>query len=209
MNMKKITLIVLSAAMIAAVSCGGNANNKNSSANEVKDAAEKAAAPAAKAFKDMTDAEQFEDVLLRDYGFKLADVKLDADYSEADTQFSGQAKPGHRARVTYKKASGTYTPDEIEAYVRKLYALTAAKSQDGKNVLGFGFSNDDPAHALDVAELDKVLKATEPKWCFRLNDQFWVCKVYAPKGAYIEATFVDGITKTIDEAVKEADKVLK
>ena len=41
-----------------------------------------------------------------------------------------------------------------------------------------------------------------------MKDQFWVCKIYAPKGNYIEATFVDGITKSIDEAVKEADKQL-
>ena len=208
--MKKLSFIALCVALIATVSCGGNSNNKKAASGiDGKDAVKEAAAPVEKAYKGMTDAEQFEDVIKRDYGFKLADVKLDADFSEADTQYSGQPKPGHKARVTYKKASGNYTPEEIEAYVRKLFALTAAKSQDGKNVLGFGFSNDDPAHALDEADLVKELKATESKWCFRVKDVFYVCKVYAPKGAFIEATFVDGITKSVDAAVQEADKVMK
>ena len=207
--MKKLSFIAICVAMIATVSCGGNSKKKEVPENGVKEVAKEASAPVEKAFKDMTPVEQFEDVLKRDYGFKLADVKLDAEYSEADTQFDGQGKPGHRARVTYKKANGSYTDEEVAAYVRKLYALTKAKSQDGKNVLGFGFSNDDPAHALDEAVLDKIIGTTEPKWCFRYNDQFWVCKVYAPRGAYIEATFVDGITKAVDAAVKEADKVMK
>ncbi|MBO7575143.1 MAG: hypothetical protein J6S99_04970 [Bacteroidales bacterium] len=204
--MKKLTNILLFAALLAAVSCGGNSNNKKAAANN--EPAKEAAKPAAKAYKDMTPNEQFEAVIQRDYGFKFADVKLDAPYDAAKTEFSGMPEPGHMARVTYKKAEGAYTPEEVEAYIRKLYDFTKSKSQDGKNVLGFGFSNDDPAHALDEADLNKILTATEPKWCYRMKDQFWVCKIYAPKGNYIEATFIDGITKSVEEAVKEADKQL-
>ena len=204
--MKQLANILLFATLLAAVSCGGNSNNKKAASNN--EPAKEAAKPAAKAYKDMTPNEQFEAVIQRDYGFKFADVKLDAPYDAAKTEFSGMPEPGHMARVTYKKAEGAYTPEEVEAYIRKLYALTKSKSQDGKNVLGFGFSNDDPAHALDEADLGKILTASEPKWCYRLKDQFWVCKIYAPKGNYIEATFIDGITKAVEEAVKEADRQL-
>ncbi len=204
--MKQLANILLFATLLAAVSCGGNSNNKKAASNN--EPAKEAAKPAAKAYKDMTPNEQFEAVIQRDYGFKFADVKLDAPYDAAKTEFSGMPEPGHMARVTYKKAEGAYTPEEVEAYIRKLYALTKSKSQDGKNVLGFGFSNDDPAHALDEADLGKILTASEPKWCYRLKDQFWVCKIYAPKGNYIEATFIDGITKSVEEAVKEADRQL-
>lgn len=204
--MKQLANILLFATLLAAVSCGGNSNNKKAASNN--EPAKEAAKPAAKAYKDMTPNEQFEAVIQRDYGFKFADVKLDALYDAAKTEFSGMPEPGHMARVTYKKAEGAYTPEEVEAYIRKLYALTESKSQDGKNVLGFGFSNDDPAHALDEAALGKILTASEPKWCYRLKDQFWVCKIYAPKGNYIEATFIDGITKSVEEAVKEADRQL-
>ena len=204
--MKQLANILLFATLLAAVSCGGNSNNKKAASNN--EPAKEAAKPAAKAYKDMTPNEQFEAVIQRDYGFKFADVKLDAPYDAAKTEFSGMPEPGHMARVTYKKAEGAYTPEEVEAYIRKLYALTKSKSQDGKNVLGFGFSNDDPAHALDEADLSKILTASEPKWCYRLKDQFWVCKIYAPKGNYIEATFIDGITKSVEEAVKEADRQL-
>ena len=204
--MKQLANILLFATLLAAVSCGGNSNNKKAASNN--EPAKEAAKPAAKAYNDMTPNEQFEAVIQRDYGFKFADVKLDAPYDAAKTEFSGMPEPGHMARVTYKKAEGAYTPEEVEAYIRKLYALTKSKSQDGKNVLGFGFSNDDPAHALDEADLGKILTASEPKWCYRLKDQFWVCKIYAPKGNYIEATFIDGITKSVEEAVKEADRQL-
>lgn len=206
--MKKSITLFLCAALLAAVSCGGNSNKKSTSANDVKEVPKETAAPVAKAYKDMTPAEQFDAVIQRDYGFKFADVKLDAPYDAAKTEFSGMPEPGHMARVTYKKMEGAFSSEEVEAYIRKLYEFTKSKSQDGKNVLGFGFSNDDPAHALDEADLGKILTATEPKWCYRMKDQFWVCKIYAPKGNYIEATFVDGITKSIDEAVKEADKQL-
>lgn len=206
--MKKLTTLFLCAALLAVVSCGGNSNKKSASNNDVKEVAKEAAAPVAKAYKDMTPAEQFEAVIQRDYGFKLADVKPAADFAADKTEYSGMPEPGHMARVTYKKAEGKFTSEEVEAYIRKLYDLTKGKSQDGKNVLGFGFSNNDPAHALDEADLAKIIPATEPKWCFRVKDQFYVCKVYAPNGNYIEATFVDGITKSLDEAVKEADKQL-
>lgn len=204
--MKQLTNILLIAALLAAVSCGGNSDNKKAASNH--EPAKEVAKPVVKAYKDMTPNEQFEAVIQRDYGFKFADVKLDAPFDAAKTEFSGMPEPGHMARVTYKKAEGAFTHEEVEAYIRKLYALTKSKSQDGKNVLGFGFSNDDPAHALDEADLGKILTGTEPKWCYRLKDQFWVCKIYAPKGNYIEATFIDGITKSLEEAVQEADKQL-
>lgn len=204
--MKQLTNFLLFATMLAAVSCGGNSNNKTAAPGN--ETAKEAAKPVAKAYKDMTPNEQFEAVIQRDYGFKFADVKLDAPFDAAKTEFSGMPEPGHMARVTYKKTEGAYTPEEVEAYIRKLYEFTKSKSQDGKNVLGFGFSNDDPAHALDEADLGKILTATEPKWCYRMKDQFWVCKIYAPKGNYIEATFIDGITKSVEEAVKEADRQL-
>lgn len=204
--MKQLANILLFATLMAAISCGGNSNNTKATANN--EPVKEAAKPAAKAYKDMTPNEQFEAVIQRDYGYRFADVKLDAPYDAAKTEFSGMPEPGHMARVTYRKAEGAYTPEEVEAYIRKLYDFTKSKSQDGKNVLGFGFSNDDPAHALDEADLGKILKATEPKWCYRMKDQFWVCKIYAPKGNYIEATFIDGITKSLEEAVKEADKQL-
>ena len=203
--MKKTFLALMCTATLAfTMACGGNKGNDAETTTEGEATTE----ATEKSYDDMTGMERFEAVIQRDYGFKFADVKPDS-FSEEKSEFSGHPEPGHMAKAKFVKADGTYTDAEAEAYIRKLYDLTKGISQDGKNVLGFGYTNEDPKHALDEADIAEVLKMVESKWCFRINDNFFVCKVYNFKGKFMEVTFVDGITKPLDEALKDAEKVLK
>ena len=203
--MKKVFFALMCTASLALImACGGNKGNDAKVTTEGEATTESTE----KNYDDMTGKERFEAVIQRDYGFKFADVKPDS-YAEDKSEFSGHPAPGHLAKGKFVKADGTFTDAEVEAYIRKLYDLTKGISQDGKNVLGFGYTNDDPKHALDEADIAKVLKMVESAWCFRINESFFVCKVYNFKGKFVEVTFVDGITKSLDEAVKDAEKALK
>lgn len=176
---------------------------------------------AQKDFKDMSKVEKFEAVLQDKYGLSLKDVAPDffdmADKDNELNSFFGEQLPGFHAVAGFAKKDGSdISQEEYEAYVRKMYDITKAKSQDGKNIKGF-IEAEKAADALAEKPFDKINLKDHiwgQNWCFRMNDVIYSCELELKEtkgknpmriGMSLDKT----LQKSLDESMKDAEKALE
>ncbi|MBR5715725.1 MAG: hypothetical protein IKX59_04000 [Bacteroidales bacterium] len=174
---------------------------------------------AEKKLSEMTGTEKCEATWKKRYDGKLTldDVKPDFDFVEkleGLDKFMGNGV--NNAKAVYCKKDGSQiTPEEWNAYITKIYNVTKKLAQDGKVVRGFGSNLDVKTReqALEELPLEKLLEGgNNVEWGFLRNDRFEACylsKVNLKENSYVSTTFAEGLQKNMEEALKDAEKMLK
>ena len=174
---------------------------------------------AEKKLSEMTGPEKCEATWKNRYEGKLtlADVQPDFDYAEKLEGYDCFMGNGvNLAKAVYCKKDGSeITPEEWNAYITKIYNVTKKLAQDGKVVRGFGSNLDVKTReqALEELPLEKLLDSgSNVEWAFLRNDRFEACylsKVNLKENSYVSTTFAEGLQKNMEEALKDAEKMLK
>ena len=159
----------------------------------------------------MTGIEKSAEALQRTYNLTLADIQPDFEFAEQTEGFDKfDGDQGSRAVAVYQKKDGTaITADEFRAWAGKIYEITKKMSQDGKNVEGPAYVKSNK-EAMAEKSLEKGIDGGE--WNYRMNDQYYAIYIHNNDGAkkpYVDVTFALGIQKTFEDAIQDADKVMK
>ena len=217
--MKKQNFVIVCIAALALTACGGKSGN-----NEVPKTGDEnldqKIEKVEKKLSEMTGVEKCEATWNKRYEGKLtlADVQPDFDFEEVVEGFNCFEGNGvNNAKAVYKKKDGSkITADDWKAYVTKIYNVTKKLAQDGKVVRGFGSNLDVKTReqALEEVSLEKVLASGEEniEWGFLKNDRFEACylnRINTSKNKYITLSFAEGLQKNMEEALKDAEKMLK
>lgn len=217
--MKQYFVIVCIAALALLTACGGKSGN-----NEVPKTGDenldRKIEQVEKKLSEMNGVEKCEATWNKRYEGKLtlADVQPDFDFEEVVEGFNCFEGNGvNNAKAVYKKKDGSkITADDWKAYVTKIYNVTKKLAQDGKVVRGFGSNLDVKTReqALEEVSLEKVLASGKEniEWGFLKNDHFEACYLsWADLGerSHVSTTFAEGTQKNLDEALKDAEKMLK
>ena len=174
---------------------------------------------AEKKLSEMTGPEKCEATWKKRYEGKLTldDVKPDFDFVEKlDGLDCFMGNGVNLAKAVYCKKDGSqFTPEEWNAYVTKIYNVTKKLAQDGKVVRGFGSNLDVKTReqALEELPLEKLLDGKDNlEWGFLRNDRFEACylnRTDRKENSYVSLSFAEGLQKNMDEALKDAEKMLK
>lgn len=174
---------------------------------------------AEKKLSEMTGTEKCEATWKKRYEGKLTldDVKPDFDFVEKLEGFDKFWGNGvNNAKAVYCKKDGSQiTPEEWKAYATKIYNVTKKLAQDGKVVRGFGTHTDVKTReqALEEISLESVLNGgNNLEWAFLLKDRFEACYLSLTdlsKDSYVCVSFTEGLQKNLEEALKDAEKMLK
>ena len=224
--MKKIYLALLCMVSFALMTaCGGKKDNKGDEA-AAADKTEATATDNGEGVADEDDPfELFKMVLSNAYGISFDQVDPGFEFAKTNdaghSLFVSDGKLGTRAVAHFTKKDGTdVTQDEYNAYATKIYELTKALSQDGKNVVGF-VNADDLDGALAELPVEKCIGKNEygvdiwmTGWEFRKDDKFYrvdLSKSSARGGGpeYIEFSMNESLQKPMKELMDEADKALE
>lgn len=154
--MKIINVTMLLATVFFMVACGGKdakkADGIDSTESEKKENVKSEEFTGKKYSKDA--AIFFFD---KNYGVDFKKLEPGFKYDESG-KYSFK---GDRSEVAarFKDIEGSYTKEQMEDIVRKLYALTAKASDGGKNVYGFLMSGKSTKErAMEEKSIDEVLK---------------------------------------------------
>lgn len=174
---------------------------------------------AEKKLSEMTGPEKCEATWKKRYDGKLtlADVQPDFDYAEKLEGYDCFMGNGvNLAKAVYCKKDGSeITPEEWNAYITKIYNVTKKLAQDGKVVRGFGSNLDVKTReqALEELPLEQLLNGKDNlEWAFLRDDRFEGCylnRINTSKNKYITLSFAEGLQKNMEEALKDAEKMLK
>ena len=174
---------------------------------------------AEKKLSEMTGPEKCEATWKKRYEGKLtlADVQPDFDYAEKLEGYDCFMGNGvNLAKAVYCKKDGSeITPEEWNAYITKIYNVTKKLAQDGKVVRGFGSNLDVKTReqALEELPLEQLLNGKDDlEWAFLRDDRFEACylnRINTSKNKYVTLSFAEGLQKNMDEALKDAEKMLK
>ena len=210
--MKKIYLALMCMASLTIVmACGsGNASKNNAEATADSEATEQVAEQG-KAFNDMNGVEKCAEILKKNFNLALADIQPDIEFTEQTEgydHFDGNTTPS--ATAVYQKKDGTaFTADEYKAWVGKIYEQTKKLSQDGKNVEGAAYV-ETAAEAMKEKSLDDAIRLGE--WNFRKDGKFYAVYIHnqsSVKTPYVDAAIALGIQKKFEDAIEDADKVMR
>jgi len=112
-------------------------------------------------------------------GIELSAIEPEWEYNElqkydtyADDPSSGY---GH-AVIQFIKANGELTDEEYNAWLEKVFDVTAAASQDGYNIIGYEFVSEGE-DALSETTLESAMEGFMKGWGFRCNDKIMVVYV--------------------------------
>lgn len=125
---------------------------------------------------------------------------------------------GH-ATLCFQKPNGELTKEEYDSWAKKVFAATAAASDDGYNIIGFEFVAEGE-DAMGQADIQKILdNSFMPGWSFRKGDMLrsvYIAEEYdmekesgIGRDLYYNAVFIDmgvGLQKSFEESMEEAEK---
>ncbi len=72
--------------------------------------------------------------------------------------------------IQFTKEEGELTAEEYQTWLEKVFAATAAASQDGYNIIGYEFAGEGE-NALDQTTLEAAMEGFMQGWVFRYNDR--------------------------------------
>ena len=114
---------------------------------------------------------------------------LNLDVNQIAPDFQYQVKDKHaygedpenwnaQAMILFTKDGAEVTDDEYDAWLRKVFAATAAASDDGYNVVGNSTTDNDTASTTQTT-LEDAINQLVPHWGFRVGEQVYI--VYVSK----------------------------
>ena len=177
--MKKLLALLLTLAMLLSLAaCGsgdedktpsGTSDNGNQVESEEKIDAQDVVN---KALEEAEELDSFSEAAvehyLKAYGISYEDLKPDWDYTvgEKSAYADDPAGGSGHAVVIFKTPDGELTDEQIDDYFAKVFAATAAASDDGYNIVGYEFVGEGE-DALAEADLAAALDSWMPGWGFR------------------------------------------
>jgi len=168
--MKKLLIILLALSLcFTLAACGGD-----DSAVDGRRAADKALEKAKEV--DSFSVEAVEYFLEIDAGIQLEDLEPDWEWELANEFCAYGDKAGNgygHAAIQFTKVEGEITNEEYDAWYNKVFAATAAASQDGYNIIGYEFVGEGE-DALAETTLEESLGGFMQGWAFRVNDKIMV-----------------------------------
>lgn len=202
--MKKLYVALMCVATFALfTACGGD--KKGSAANGDEPTDQDATEQTEQATEPTNDVEKCAATLQELYGLTLADVQPDFEFAEKLEGYDHFNTNGvNLVQLVYTKKDGSkITPEEWQAYLRKIYDLTATRlSQDGKNVKGYdGMSHLTPEQAAAEKSFDEVVESLVTSWCYMRDNRFHACYPSLNDQAetnYVSVTFAPGLQGNID-----------
>ena len=172
MTMKKFFALLLAAVMLLSLTaCGGDKTPPADSGGDegqidAQDIVEQA----------LEDAEEFESFsveavehFLKAYGISLDTLEPDWDWVLANDYCAYADEPGSgygHAVIQFQAAEGELTDEQINDFYAKVFAATAAISDDGHNIIGYEFVGEGE-DALAEVTLEEALDSWMPGWGFR------------------------------------------
>lgn len=202
--MKKLYVALMCMATFALfTACGGDKKTSANNGDEQTD--QEATEQTDQVAEPTTDVEKSAATLQAMYGLTLADVQPDFEFAEKLDGYDHFETNGvNLAKVVYKKKDGSYiTTEEWQAYLRKIYDLTATRlSQDGKNVKGYdGMTHMTPEQARAEKSFEEAASSTNTGWCYLRDDRFHALYISLNDLAeynYISVSFAPGLQGNID-----------
>ena len=222
-KMKKLIIILMCAA--ALVSCGGKGGKKVETKDDGKVDLEKVAKNLEKeAFEgEKYSKEAAEFYFKKNEGIKLSD--LAPEYKLNETSKYTYYGDEHDALANFKIQDGdTYTKEQHEDNVRRIYALTKKVADNGINVYGFE-DKSDKEEAMAEKDLEQMIKDNAGTkimgielyvgsygWSFLKDGVLHRCDVSLLEKDDVKLGYsvkmYKGLQKSFDETMKDAEKAL-
>ena len=227
--MKKLTLILMCVAgIVLCAGCGGNNGGKSdkSDKNDGKVDIEKVAKNLEqKAFEgEKYSKEAAEYYFKKNEGIKLSDLAPDYELNETSkyTYYGDE----HDALANFKIQDGdTYTKEQHEDNVRRIYAVTKKAADNGINVYGFE-DKSDRDEAMSEKDLEQMIKDNAGTkifgieiyvgsygWSFLKDGELHRCEISLLEKDDVKLGYsvkmYKGLQKSFDDTMKDAEKALE
>lgn len=228
---KLINVTLLLTAISMVIACGGKDAKKADSSEA--DGKENAKSEEFTGEKNSKDAAIF--YFDKNFGIDFKELAPDYKYDESGKYaFKGDAS---EVSARFIDPEGSYTPEQIEGFVKKIYAATAKASEGGKNVYGFLMSGKDTKEgAMEEKTIDEVLKGGYTEilgvnaytggysWSILKDGLFYDVSVSAIEkkagpnedrkpfeyvGRGYSISIKEGLQKSLDETMKDAEDAFK
>ena len=224
--MKKFALILMCVAGLVLCAGCGNKGGKKANGKEGKVDIEKVADKLMKeAFEgDKYSKEAAEYYFKKNEGIKLSD--LAPDYKLNETSKYTYYGDERDALANFKIQDGdTYTKEQHEANVRRIYALTKKVADNGINVFGFE-EKSDKAEAMAEKDLEQMMKDNAGTkifgveiyigsygWSFLKDGSLHRCEISLLEKDDVKLGYsvkmYKGLQKSLNETMEEAEKALE
>ena len=227
--MKKIALILMCVAgIVLCAGCGGNNGGKSdkSDKNDGKVDIEKVAKNLEqKAFEgEKYSKEAAEYYFKKNEGIKFSD--LAPDYKLNETSKYTYYGDEHDALANFKIQDGdTYTKEQHEDNVRRIYAVTKKAADNGINVYGFE-DKSDRDEAMSEKDLEQMIKDNAGTkifgieiyvgsygWSFLKDGELHRCEISLLEKDDVKLGYsvkmYKGLQKSFDDTMKDAEKALE
>ena len=226
--MKRIALIIMCAAGVAlCAGCGNNGGNSNKSdKNDGKVDIEKVAKNLEqKAFEgESYSKEAAEYYFKKNEGIKLSDLAPDYKLNETSkyTYYGDERDVLANFKI---QDDDTYTKEQHEANVRRIYAITKKAADNGINVYGFE-DKSDKDEAMAEKDLEQMIKDNAGTklfgieiyvgsygWSFLKNGELHRCEIDLLEKNDVKLGYsvkmYKGLQKSMEETMEEAEKALE
>lgn len=220
--MKKIFVALMCmATLLFMAGCGNNSGKKAKEGDKV-DLNKVAENLMEEAFKGEKYSKDAADYYFRKFsGIKLAQLAPEYDLNEESkyTYYGDE----HDAVANFKiKDGGSYTKEDHENNVRRIYALTKKAADDGKNIYGFEDTSD-KEKAMSEKDLEEMMEANKGSkifgieiyvgsygWTFKKNGILRRCEIDLLEKDDVKLGYsvkmYKAMEKTLDEIMEDAEK---
>ena len=185
--MKKLFALLLALMMVLSLAaCGGGDDQPTDTSNDSSTGSGEKIDAQDIIENALEEAEEFESFsigavehYLKAYGINLVDLEPEWDWILANDYCAYADDPsdgyGH-AVVKFNIAEGELTDQQMNDYFAKVFAATAAASDDGYNIIGYEFVGEGE-DALAETDLETALDNWMPGWGFRHDGKLMVVYV--------------------------------
>ena len=224
--MKRIALIIMCVAgMVLCAGCGNNGGSKSDKKDDKVDIEKVAKNLEQKAFEgESYSKEAAEYYFKKNEGIKLSDLAPDYKLNETSkyTYYGDERDVLANFKI---QDDGTYTKEDHEANVRRIYAITKKVADNGINVYGFE-DKSDKDEAMAEKDLEQMIKDNAGSkifgveiyigsygWSFLKNGELHRCEIELLEKNDVKLGYsvkmYKGLQKSMEETMKEAEKALE
>ncbi len=212
-------IVLLTAAAVIAVSCGGRKSGKLTADGKID-----AQAVAEKMVKEAEKLDAFSKAAAEYYmkkngGLNPADILPDWSYTTEPEKNNFYGEDGKSIMRFVKPEGEELSQEDYIAWVRKVYAATAKISDDGFNIKGFE-NADDKETALSEKPVDEMIEQSLGGWIYlgmydwgyRLDGRMmriWLNRNEKDNKYWAQIDVCRAMEKNMDELFKDAEEALE